>query len=90
MLGRCPTATARLSTRPGLWPLPAPSTSQVSVNDLQSTISELVQSNNAMSTHMAGMEASMSVMQASIDDGLGAAMVNVQAAATSRALASGQ
>ena len=49
---------------------------QVSINELQSTIA-------AMSTAMSGMQASM-------DDGLGAAMVNVQAAATERAIANGK
>jgi len=49
---------------------------QVSINELQSTVA-------AMSTAMSGMQASM-------DDGLGAAMVNVQAAATERAIANGK
>ena len=48
----------------------------MSINDLQSTIA-------TMSTAMSGMQASM-------DDGLGAAMVNVQAAATERAIANGK
>ena len=55
---------------------------QVSVNDLQSTIAEMQQENAALSTQVSGMQASM-------DDGMGAAMVNVQAAATSTAIASG-
>merc|ERR1719424_2042118 len=58
-------------------------TRQVSINDLQSTIASMQQDNAAMSTAMSGMQASM-------DDGLGAAMVNVQAAATERALANGE
>lgn len=47
----------------------------MSINDLQSTIA-------AMSTQISGMQASM-------EDGFGAAMVNVQASATSRAIANG-
>ena len=55
----------------------------MSINDLQSTIASMQQDNAAMSTAMSGMQASM-------DDGLGAAMVNVQAAATERAIANGK
>jgi hypothetical protein len=54
-------------------------TRQVSINALQSTVARILQDNAAMSTAMSGMAASM-------EDGLGAAMVNVQAAATARAI----
>ena len=59
----------------------------MSVNELQSTIASMQQS---AAIESAAMSTAISGMQASMNDGLGAAMVTVQAAATERAIANGK
>jgi len=54
----------------------------VSLNDLQSTIVQLRDERIALANQVSGMQASM-------DDGYGAAMINVQIGATSQAVANG-